>query len=121
VYAKHKAGADKLMAFEAEVSDLDVKDPDFQKKAVALARQINQMIDSLPDVPEGDRGAYMVRQQSLTAARDVMAQKQKEYQDYRAKNPTPAPATGGPKEGDKSTAKNGRPVIFTNGRWEYAN
>ena len=119
VYAKHKAGADKLMAFEAEVNDLDVKDPDFQKKALALARQINQMIDSLPDVPEGDRGAYMVRQQSLTAARDTMQRKQKEYEDYRAKNPAPAPATGGFKEGDTGTIPGNPPkkVIFKNGKW----
>jgi hypothetical protein len=118
VYAKHKAGADKLLAFEAEVNDLDVKDPDFQKKAVALARQINQMIDSLPAVPDGDRGAYMVRQQSLTAARDVMQHKQKEYEDYRAKNPTPVPTTGGPKEG-QTGMYDGKKVIYRNGKWVY--
>lgn len=119
VYAKHKAGADKLMAFEAEVNYLDVKDPDFEKKALALARQINQMIDSLPDVPEGDRGAYMVRQQSLNAARDTMQRKLKEYKDYRAKNPAPAPATSGPKEGDTGTIPGNPPkkVIFKNGKW----
>jgi hypothetical protein len=77
------------------------------------------MIESLPDVPEGDSGAYEVKKQSLSLVRDVMVQKQKEYQDYRAKNP--APVTGGPKEGDKSTSKNGFPIIFKNGRWEYAN
>jgi hypothetical protein len=121
VYPKHKAGADKLMAFEAEVNDLDVKDPDFQKKAVALARQINQMIDSLPAVPDGDRGAYMVRQQSLTAARDVMQRKQKEYEDWKAKNPAPTPATGAPKQGDTRLSKSGKKMIYNNGAWEYAN
>jgi len=117
VYAKLKAGADKLIAFAAEVNYLDVKDPDFEKKARALALQVDQMIESLPDVPEGDRGAYMVRQQSLTTVRDVMVQKQKEYEDYRAKNP--APATGGPKEGQTGTVPGNPPkkVIFKNGKW----
>jgi hypothetical protein len=116
VYAKLKAGADKLIAFAAEVNYLDVKDPDFEKKARALALQVDQMIESLPDVPEGDRGAYEVRKQSMTTVRDVMVQKQKEYQDYRAKNP--APVTGGFKEGQTGMI-DGKKVIFKNGKWVY--
>jgi len=33
--------------------------------------------------------------------------------------PTSAPATSGPKEGDKSQSKSGKPIIYRNGNWEY--
>lgn len=32
---------------------------------------------------------------------------------------TPAPQTAGPKEGDTSTSKSGKPIVFRNGSWEY--
>lgn len=33
---------------------------------------------------------------------------------------TGAQASAGPKEGDKSTSKSGKPIIYKNGKWEYA-
>jgi len=33
---------------------------------------------------------------------------------------TPPPAATGPKEGDRGVAKSGRPKVFKNGKWEYA-
>lgn len=34
--------------------------------------------------------------------------------------PPAAPSTGTPKEGDTGKSKSGKPIIFKNGRWEYA-
>ena len=121
-YAKHKAAADKLTDLGSDINYLDVKDPDYLKKMAALTQQTDQIVNNLPSlIAVNTSGARMMRIQALNAVKDAMERKQKEYQDYRAKNPTPAPATSGPKEGEKSTSKNGRPIIFTNGRWEYAN
>jgi hypothetical protein len=33
--------------------------------------------------------------------------------------PGGAPAGGGPKDGDKSTSKSGKPMVRRNGQWEY--
>jgi hypothetical protein len=118
-YAKHKAAADKLTDLGLDINYLDVKDPDYLKKMAALEQQNDQILNNLPSIGVNDSAARMIRIQALNAVKDAMERKQKEYQDYRAKNP--APVTGGPKEGDKGTSKNGRPIIFTNGRWEYAN
>ena len=120
-YAKHKAAADKLTDLGLDINYLDVKDPDYLKKVAALEQQNDQILNNLPSIAVNDSAARMIRIQALSAVKDAMERKQKEYQDYRAKNPTPAPATGGPKEGERSTSKNGRPIIFKNGRWEYAN
>jgi hypothetical protein len=66
----------------------------------------------------------------IAAAKEYFEKEQlykKEYptvQDYlRAKGLSAtgdATVAAGPKEGDKSTSKSGKPIIYKNGKWEYA-
>jgi hypothetical protein len=66
----------------------------------------------------------------VAAAKEYFEKEQlykKEYptvQDYlRAKGLSAsgdATVAAGPKEGDKSTSKSGKPIIYKNGKWEYA-
>jgi len=117
-YAKHKAAADKLTDLGSDINYLDVKDPDYLKKVAALEQQNDQILNNLPSIAVNDSAARMIRIQALNAVKDAMERKQKEREDYLAKNPAPAPATGGFKEG-QTGMYDGKKTIYRNGKWVY--
>ena len=54
------------------------------------------------------------KKQGVNNAEDY-AQRMLEFTEKMKK-----PATGGAKEGDKATSNSGKPIIYRNGKWEYA-
>ena len=80
----------------------------------------------------GELKQYIAEMEAYVAAGNKLDQGQQQDLDKAkamlkdagvtvAPTPAPAPTKEGPKEGDKRTSLKGRPMIYTNGRWEYAN
>jgi len=125
--ARYKETFDKANAIVDKIKNLDpMTNPALSSSAsgAALAKVIYNLIGEITSLyaseigAEGQKDPAVAKQMEsiLAAARAAAEAKSAEHDAGRGKT-----TTGGPKEGDKGTSKNGRPIIFTNGRWEYAN
>jgi hypothetical protein len=120
--ARYKATFDKANAIVDKIKNLDPKvlnpkDPAFDPKAIYNLRgEINSLFSSEIGADGAKDPAVAKQMDSIYEVSKAAADAK--YAEAEGKGKT---TIGGPKEGDKSTSKNGRPIIFTNGRWEYAN
>jgi hypothetical protein len=125
--ARYKETFDKANAIVDKIKNLDpMTNPALSSSAsgAALAKALYNLISEMTSLYASEIGAEgqqdpAVKAQMdaiLAAARAAAEAKNAEHDEGRRKT-----TTGGPKEGETSTSKNGFPIIFKNGRWEYAN
>lgn len=124
--AKYKETFDKANAIVDKIKNLDpLTNPALPPSAgaAALAKAQYNLISELTslyaaeiDAEDQKNPAVKAKMDAIVAAAHAAADAKDA--EHAGKEKT---TTGGPKEGEKGTSKNGRPIIFTNGRWEYAN
>lgn len=120
VIANNLRGDERQKALQAQQDWVRAK----LRKESGAAIGVKEMEDEIkmyfPQIGDSD-AVIKQKAEARKTANDAMVQAAGKA--YKPKSETPKdekPAPGAPKEGDKSTSKSGRPIVFKNNQWEYA-
>jgi hypothetical protein len=119
--ARYKATFDKAYAIVDKIKNLNPKvlnpkDPAFDPKAIYNLRGEIISLFAAEIGADGQKDPAVAKQMDSIYELSKAAADAK-YAEAEGKGKT---TTDGPKEGDRSISAKGRPIIFTNGAWEYA-